>query len=632
VRVIPAVILGLTTLSFQGPPPPPLPPPMVQSPRDPVRRPSPEPTGTAVIRGRVVAADTGNPIRRANVSLSMMPPPTVPSGTGTSAAPVVGTARSTQTAVINGVQTSVINGVQTSVNIAQMTSVRRTATTDAQGAFEFRDLPEGSYRLSANPGQYAAAYLPTVFGAKKLIGPGIFDPGQPIQLAAGQAFAKATIALPRGGVITGRVSDENGDPLARVQVYTLFYPAGSSRPMRTGMAGQTDDLGQYRLFGLTPGDYVVVAEVRSPTFVQPNAPPETEDEKIGLMTSYYPGTADEESAQRVQARSGAETTGIEFRMASGRLFHVSGMVVDSQGRPLSRSNGSMNRRSGAVGGTSFGFSVDEQGRFQMRSIPPGSYRLNVRQQQQGPRNADGSPADPGEFASMPLTISSDVENIMVTTSPGVTITGNVVFENGPPQLQPNQQSFQMRVTAQMPDPENFMGAPSPPPALVGPDLTFTMKGMAGEFLLRASAPGNSVKAIMLGAEDITDTPREFRATDRVTVVMTSRLSTLEGNVTDGKGEPVAGAGLIVFSEDKASWRWNSIRTRRSSVDQNGHYRISGLLPGRYFIIAMPRERANVPSFGSDPGFFETLSKDATSLVVGDDEQRQVDLKLIAAGG
>ena len=66
------------------------------------------------------------------------------------------------------------------------------------------------------------------------------------------------IPLPRGGVITGRVTDETGEALARVQVYTLFFPPGSTRGQRMGSGGQTDDLGQFRLYGLAPGDYSVV--------------------------------------------------------------------------------------------------------------------------------------------------------------------------------------------------------------------------------------------------------------------------------------------------------------------------------------------------------------------------------------
>ena len=606
----------LVMLSFAGGaqvPPPPPPPPQAMV-RDPSMRPPVETTGTGSIRGRVVAADTGNPIRRANVSLSFAPPP----------APVAPAAGSPPAAAATPAP-----------NAPPPVFVRpKTATTNAQGVFEFTGLPPGSYRLYASPSQYAAGYLSIGYGAKKPSTPGSSDPGTTIDLTDGQSFGKATIALPRGAAITGRVTDENGDPLARVQVYTVMYPPGSSRGIRTGANGQTDDLGQFRLFGLAPGEYVVAAEARGNTFVPPNAPPESEEDKIGFLTTYYPGTPDEMGAQRVRTRTGAETPGIEIRLVSGRLFHLGGMVTDSQGRFMPRANGTLYRRASGtqVIASTFGFSSDEQGRFQMRNIPPGNYRLTVRQQQNGPRNPDGSFIDPGEFASMPVTINTDVDNILVVTSPGATISGTVVFENGPPQNTGTGQPLQMRVSAMNGDPENMIGMPTPPPVVVSPDLNFTMRGLAGEILLRSTAPNNTLKAVTVNGEDITDTPHEFKNGERVTLVLTSRASTLEGTVTDAAGKPTNDAALILFSDDKATWRVNSIRVRRSGADAAGHFRIQGVLAGRYFLLAIPRDRMSGLNLGNDASLFEALSKEATTVVVGEDEQRQVDVKVSPGGG
>jgi hypothetical protein len=232
-------------------------------------------------------------------------------------------------------------------------------------------------------------------------------------------------------------------------------------------------------------------------------------------------------------------------------------------------------------------------------------------------------------------INGDLENLLIITNPGVTITGRIVFEHGPPEQQPNQMPQPIRVNAMVGNPmDNMgMGIPMPQPAVVTPDFTFTMKGLSGEFLLRSSAPMQFLKSVMVNGADITDTPREFKAGDKVTITLSSRASTVEGNVTDAKGKPVTDAGLILFSDDKASWRSNSIKTRRGVVDQNGHYRMAGLLPGRYFAIAVPRDRLNIMNMGQmDAAFFEDLAKDATSLVVGDDEQRQVDLKVVTGSG
>ena len=626
--VITTITTITTAVTAQVPPPPP-PPPMPAGQgavRDPGRRPPPEPTGTAIIRGRVVSSDTGNPIRRANVTLIAAPPPAPPAPSSTSGTTAPGTPPPATTMT----RTMVTSPSGQVLNVVSSMGLRpRTAVTDSQGAFEFTGLPAGTYRIQANGGQYQAAYLGIAYGAKRPTGP-VGDPGTAIVLGEGQAFDKATIALPRGAVIVGRVTDDNGDPMARVQVYTLYYSTPTARPQRTGSGAQTDDLGQFRLFGLQPGDYVVAAEARANTFVQPNAPPEPEEDRIGFMTTFYPMALDEAAAQRVRTRTGGETGGIEIRMATGRLFRISGLITDSQGRPVSRGNGSIVKRSIAGSSSNYGFAIDEQGRFQMKNIAPGNYRLNVRQQVQRIVNGQMQPSnDPGEFASVPITVASDVEGLLIVTGPGTTITGQITFEQGPPQVMPGSSNQPIRINATPGDPENQMGMPPPPPVTVAPDFTFTMKGMMGEYLLRSGAQGQYLKAVMLGSEDITDTPREFKSGDRVTIVMTSRSSTVEGNVTDDRGELAADAGIVLFSEDKASWRQNSVRTRRSGVQQNGHYRMQGLMPGRYFIAAVPRERLNGPF---DAALFEQLSKEATTIVVGEDETRQADLKLISGGG
>jgi len=612
VSVPAALILAILGVGAQQAPPP-APRAPAQPPRDVVRRAEPTgPAGTGVIRGRVVSADTGSPIRRAAVTLSQVPPAGGRGRGGTPAALAPGSRGS---------------GPSSQVSAAMSMSIGRPrqATADLQGAFAFTGLPAGSYRIVASSNQYAPQYLSMAYGGRRPSGPGSSDPGRPIQLAEGESFDKAIIALPRGAVITGRVTDENAEPIVRVHVSALFFPQGSSRGLRMGPGSQTDDLGQFRIYGLQPGEHVVVAEAVRSNYVAPDAPPETEEDKIGFVATYYPGTADEGSAQRVRARIGTETPGIEIRLAQSRLYRVSGSAVDSQGRPLLHVNGQLMRRTAAMaGGSSFGFTTDEQGRFQMRNVPSGSYRLIIRQT--GPYRP-GPQIDPGEMATLPLTIAgADVENVLVMTTPGATIAGQIVFEQGPPAAAPGS----IRVIATPGNPDEMSGLQWPQPAIMKPDQTFTMKGLMGELLIRAAGPDVYVKSVTVGNEDITDSVREFKANERVTITLTTRVSTVEGHVTDDAGAAAAEAGILIFSEDKASWRFNSVRTRRAAVDPEGDFRVTGLMPGRYLVAAVPRGRLSVPASDADASFFEELSKEATPIVLGEDEQRRIELK-VAAG-
>lgn len=611
--------------------PSPVSPSAPQPPRDVVRRAEPTgPAGTGVIRGRVIASDTGNPIRRATVNLSPINPSTPPGGgRGASGGVSGGVSGGMSGGVVTIVPGVLGSGppIQSSTSVSMSLARPRQATTDSQGAFEFTGLAAGSYRIFASASQYSPQYLGMAYGGKKPNGPSSSDLGQPVQLTDGQTFDKAVIALSRGGVITGRVTDENGEPLTRVQVYSVFFPPGTSRGVRMGSGSQTDDLGQFRIYGLQPGEHAVVAEAARYNFVSPNAPPEAEEDKIGFVTTYYPGTPDEGAAQRVRTRVGTETTGIEIRLLQDRLYRVSGSVVDSQGQPVARVNGQVIRRTtGMTNGSSFGFNTDDKGQFQMRNVPSGNYRLIVRQTR--PYSPGTGPqTDPGEMANMPLTIAgADVDNVMVMTTPGVTITGHVVFEQGPPPM-----GGLVRVMATFGNPDDMSGLQSPQPAFVKPDLTFTMKGLMGDLMLRASAPNQYLKSVIVGGEDITDSPREFKASDRVTITLTSRASTVEGNVVDATGAASTDAGIVLFSDDKASWRGNSARMKRTFADAAGHFRIAGLMPGRYLIAAVPRDRLSMPTMG-DTALFEELSKVATSITVGEDEERRIDLKLVPGNG
>lgn len=114
-------------------------------------------------------------------------------------------------------------------------------------------------------------------------------------------------------------------------------------------------------------------------------------------------------------------------------------------------------------------------------------------------------------------------------------------------------------------------------------------------------------------------------------MLTTRASEVIGNVTGKKGEPVANCNVVLFSEDKAGWFPWSSRFRTLRPDRVGRFSIKGLRSGRYYLIALPPERSfNAQAI--DAATLESLVKDATVVVLGDEAQRQVDLKVAATGG
>ena len=294
------------------------------------------PTGTARISGRVVAADTGSPIRRAQIN---------------------------------------VNSREAQFN--------RSVTTDSEGRYELSSLPAGRYRLFVNK----AGYVTLEYGQARP-----FEAGKPLDIADAQALDKIDFSLPRGSAITGRITDEFGDPITDVQVEALRYQFvnGERQLVNAGRSAQTDDLGGYRIFGLMPGDYIVRASMRPN---MPGAPRAADVEPIGYPGTYYPGVSDISQAQTVTAVLGQELSSIAFALVPARLSRISGTVMGSDGRPLAGAMVMLRARNGGgIGALRMNIvnggnnQVRPDGSFQLANVPPGDYVLDVQQRPQNVRS------------------------------------------------------------------------------------------------------------------------------------------------------------------------------------------------------------------------------------------------------
>ena len=281
-----------------------------QPPRDPLR-PVSEPT--AILRGRVTAADTGRPIRGAFV----------------------------------GASPRAANGQ----------SVTQTAE---DGRYELR-LPPGRYTIDVRKPGYVSIH----YGQRRAM-----EQGTPIELAAGQEVRDINVALPRGGVLTGLLFDPFGDPVtgATVRALRFRYTSGTWRLSPIGRGNQTDDRGAYRIYGLPPGEYFVAAtSPRLDGLGRANA--------RGVAPTYYPGTSDPQGAQTVALDIAQELTGLDFRLTTTLTARVSGRVVDADGRPVPGAPGISLVANGATDTLqSFGSGpIAPDGTFSVTGVTPGAY-------------------------------------------------------------------------------------------------------------------------------------------------------------------------------------------------------------------------------------------------------------------
>ena len=527
-------------------------------PRDTATQPQ---TGTARVRGRVAAADTGAPVRRANVNL---------------------------------------NG------LGQM----RSTTTDGDGRFEFTGLPAGSYNLNASkPGFIAQQH-----GQRRPNAPGV-----PVAVRDGQTLSQIDFALLRGGVITGRISDDFGDPLAGAQMQVQRYTYGpNGRQLSNAPTGPanfiTDDLGQFRLYGLAPGDYVVSARVQT-NFIQGTNP---DDRGEGFPPTYYPGTPNVAEAQMVTVSASQETS-VHFAMMASRLVRLSGRVVDSQGRPAAGAMLQLSSGNSGAGITFGAGQVTPDGTFSIARVPPGDHVIRVSPRVQNIVrdgvlvNQAGAGSEP-EVGTLPVSVSNeDVTGLMIQMRRAAVLSGRVVFDgsSAKPPLE------QMRVTIQNADQAGagsvlgggILGASGLQNGQPGADGAFELRGASGKVLLRVI--GNAawqLKSVTLRGVDITDSPLDaIDDVDGLRLTLTDKVTEASGAVVDAATEAPDGFTIVILPREEIEGIAGARYTRAVRLPRPDRFSVRGLPEGNYVAAAFewlepghewdPRVRAAIRDSG-----------------------------------
>jgi hypothetical protein len=203
------------------------------------------------------------------------------------------------------------------------------------------------------------------------------------------AIESLELRVLRAGAISGRVTDEFGDPIALARITVLeLLPGGRQRPTSgRGNASQTDDQGRFRVFGLEPGEYAVLAEMA----------PAPSGGATRPLPTYHPGTADFAEARTIELDEGQDAADADITIVRGRVLTVRGTVIDSQGRPAPDAFVSFMRSTARGGATSANVSVQRDGAFAVRDLVPAEYTVVAR------RRAGNA----SEFATVPLSVQGD---------------------------------------------------------------------------------------------------------------------------------------------------------------------------------------------------------------------------------
>ncbi|HEY4933757.1 MAG TPA: carboxypeptidase regulatory-like domain-containing protein [Terriglobales bacterium] len=526
-----------------------------------------KPPGNCTVSGRVVGATDGAPLRSARVGL-----------------------------------------IQTSV---QRHPLVYATTTDNEGRFEIKQIEAGRYEFFASH----VGYLEQYYQAKSTN-----EDGALLSLASGLEISDVLFRLVRAAVITGKVVDDTGEPMVGVSISVLGKlstedleeagPRARKQELISVSAGLTDDRGEYRIFGLKHGEYYVKAAATADPPIAGRVEMGSNWILLHQLGSqyaplYYPGVLPMDQAQAVTLSAGEEAQA-DFAMRRIKVVQVSGRVIGVDGSPATHAYAALSVPNVNDWGDGLGTSVDSRGEFSIKGVPPGSYVLTVRQNDEGQHSSARQKVEVGE---------ESIDSIVIAIGRGAKLHGYVTAS--------------VVGTAALDRVYVVLGSTSEDEAAGGgfaevkKDGTFELDGLPdGSYSLNAFGlePGWFVKSAHLGNDDVFQKGVQIEngaVAGRVDIVISNDGAQIEGAVTESdKNQPLAGVRLLAKPEPETDY--DRFRSPQGVTDQNGHFLLKDVPPGNYKVSAkMPSPGGSTPAIKSEP----------VAVRVGEREHRALDIQL-----
>ena len=495
-----------------------------------------------------------------------------------------------------------------------------TAISDGQGKFVFEGLQPGRYQLTAE----RQGYLRQNYGSKRSMGVGTI-----LTLSKGEEVKDLTFPLTPHATISGKVLDDDGDPVANASVSAMRsdFMNGKRQMMPVGQAN-SDEGGDYKIGGLAPGRYYLVASKQRGMFMSDAAPPDAKPGKIeeDLVTTYYPSVTDSSSATPIDTIAGRSAPGTDIRLRKAQVVRVRGKLVGLLPNQSMERLRLMLLPSGASMMTSMMTSIGsgsvsptKDGSFELTGVPAGSFTLAAtnmqgmiqilaRQQVEvGSQNLDG--------LVLTMQTPSDLRGTVKTEGEPKTAPGDAA-RVAPPSL---------RVTLRA-----FEGAMfTPPQGTVNADGTFVLPNISpGKYRLSVygNPDGAYLKAIRLGDRDVLAEGLDLSdgASGAVQVIFSTAAAEIGGSV-QADGQPVA-AGAVTLVPDPPRPEQTRLYPM-SGVDQNGKFTFKNLAPGKYVVYAWEELE---PGAQYDPEFLKPLESLGARVTVGENGKEQVAVTRISA--
>ncbi|MCR4376009.1 MAG: carboxypeptidase regulatory-like domain-containing protein [Acidobacteria bacterium] len=521
--------------------------------------------------------------------------------------------------------------------------VTRSALTDDSGVFSFPALPAGTYTLRASK----TGHVNATFGQKA---PG--RAGTPIVLAQGQQLKDLSLEVPKGGVISGAIYDDKNRPSVSTAVRVMRWTMQSGeRALVAAGTANTDDRGIYRVFGLTPGEYIVSATARNsattlinaqitstgqvimPQVNMPMREASAAGPVLGYAAVYFPGTTQPGMARVVAVGASEEQLGVDFQLQRVPLSRVTGLTLAPAGVAVTNVQLRLIDRLAAGPGTpQMAARSTREGTFTFPAVPPGQYQLVATLSVAVPRPAGAGGLSSGSTARR-LWAQADVQvdagyapSITLSLQDGMTVSGALAFDGAaplPPQLN------RVRLTLAPHGQAMTSRGLSAITAIAEANGRFTFTGVTpGQYRIRASgAPGWTLKTAIADGRDALDYWVEVKPGENVANVSVGFGDTstdLKGRLQSAFGQPTADYTVIIFPADPRYWVPLARRMRSTRPSTDGAFAFNGLPAGEYRLAAVTDVDAGA---WYDPALLQELLPASVSVRLIDGQPVVQDLRV-----
>lgn len=436
-----------------------------------------------------------------------------------------------------------------------------SAVTDASGKFRIGNIEPGEYVLNHRKAGFIEGLHSFGFSTRSL------------KLGAGEALTDLRYALLPQAVVTGRVLDDEGEPVQGVGVMLvrLRYYHGSQRPVPADQT-QTNDRGEYRITNVHPGKYFIQAKLGSggplPPMAAGGAP------GTAFVSTYYPSAVEFAQATRIEVLAGQELSGQDITLRKDKVVAVSGKVLNADGSPAKRTFVNLAVDEGFMSYPWLGGPVDEKGNFSVRNVRPGQYVLI----------ANGMDGEKRQAAQTAVNVGDvDVTQVTLQMAPGLEAKGSIVLE-GSDKKGFDFSSFSVGLNPVGSAP--FGGAGGQAKA----DGTFTLAQiMPGQYWLNVYTGSTEgyVKSILVGGEEVYGKELDASTISLGAIRVVVRLdpASVKGTVEIPE-ESRASLHSPVAILLPADPRMRSVgQLRMAQIDQTGSFEMKGFRPGDYLAFA-----------------------------------------------